>query len=183
VRLPDDAIQVAKVGRPHGVEGEVRMQPTSDDPARLVALPCVWLTGPDGHGAPADPDAAPRRFEVESVRVHGDVALVRLRGQATRDDAASLVHAEVWARRADLPALEADEFAVTEVVGLELIDSEEPVGRIEGVTSIAGRDYFEVAHAGATVLVPAVKDWLVDFDPAGGRIVMRLPAGLLEPAR
>ena len=169
--LPGDALLVAVVGRPHGVKGELRLVPTSGDPGRLLDLKTIWLVV---EGEPA------RRHGVRRMRLQSEMALVELEGVADRDVAAALTHAEVWARQADLPRLTGGAFGLDELVGRELVNGDRPVGRITDVVSNAGRDYLEVSVGDRTVLVPAVKDWLVQMDAEGGRVVMRLPEGLLD---
>lgn len=169
--LPGDAVLVAKAGRTHGVHGEIRLIPESGDPSRLLGLTRAWLVLP---GEPA------RELVVESARPHQGVALVAFEGVESPEEASLLTHAEVWALSSELPARAGDEFSVDEVLGASLHDGDALVGTIVGVSSGGGRDYFEVEIDGRRELVPAVKDWLVEFDRPGRRIVMRLPAGLLE---
>jgi 16S rRNA processing protein RimM len=168
---PDDALQVAVVGRPHGVRGELRLFPTSEQPDRLVDLTRVWLVKEKGQG--------PRRFEFKSLRLHGRTALVFLDGVEGRDAAADWTGAEVWGMPAELPAWGPDEFGLVDVVGRELHDGAELVGTVIGLESISGRDYFQVKANRKVFLVPAVKDWLESFDGEGGKLVMHLPEGLL----
>jgi 16S rRNA processing protein RimM len=149
----------------------MRLVPVSGDPTRIEALTRVWIVGGD---------ALTRQHAVQAVRRHGEAALVTLSGVGDRDQAAELVNAEVWALGSELPRRGAGEFGLDEVVGAVLLDGDRRVGSIVGVASGAGRDFLEVEHEGRTVLVPAVKEWLVEMDLAGRRIVMRLPPGLLE---
>ena len=168
--LPEDAVLVAKAGRTHGVRGEIRLIPESGDPSRLLALDGAWIV------LPGEP---PRHIEMESARVHQDVALVRFAGYGSPEESARLTHAEVWAPASDLPGRHGDEFGLEDVVGAKLFDGGALVGEVVGLSSGAGRDFLEVDVAGRRELIPAVKDWLVEFDRPGRRIVMRLPAGLL----
>jgi 16S rRNA processing protein RimM len=148
----------------------MRLVPESGDPHRLLALRRAWLV--DGAGC--------RAVRLLSVRAHQGFALAIVEGVSDRDVAAALTHAQVWASERDLPAWETDQFGVKDVIGHELWNGDRPVGKVVGVSSGAGRDFFEVSHEGRTVMVPAVKDWLMERDVAGKRIVMRLPDGLLE---
>lgn len=170
--LPDDALLVAKAGRPHGVRGEIRLIPESGDPERLLGLTRAWIVAPG--------DDEPREAEIESSRPHQGVTLVRFAGVLSPEQASALTHAEIWASKAELPGRDGDAFGVDEVVGATLFDGEILVGEVVGVSSGGGRDFFEVEVAGRRELIPAVKDWLVEFDRPGRRIVMRLPQGLLE---
>lgn len=173
---PDDALLVGHVGRPHGVRGELRVAPVSGDAERLLGLSAVWLLRDDG-GA--------ERRAVTGARAHAGATLLTLDGIDDRDAAAGLAHAEVWARTSELPPPGPDEFSVAEVLGCVLQDvgaGAEPrdVGTVVALVDAGGRHLFEVERRGRRVLVPAVKDWLVDWSPAEKRLSMRLPNGLLD---
>lgn len=170
--LPEQSLQVATVGRPHGVQGELKLVPASGRPERIAGATAFWLRSRDGERV--------ERFEVTSSRVHGGTLLARVVGIADRDAAAAWTNAEAWAMKAELPAWSRDEFGHDEMVGCELFDGARRVGVVTGVETNAGRDYLEVDHAGRGVLVPAVKDWLIERNLAERRIVMRLPPGLLD---
>jgi len=126
------------------------------------------------------PGESPRLMKFAAGRPHQGVALVRFDGISSPEDASRLTHGEIWARRGELPVRKGDEFSVDEVLGATLYDGDVLLGEIAGVSSGGGRDFFEVEIAGTRELIPAVKDWLVEFDRPGRRIVMRLPSGLLE---
>lgn len=170
--IPEDAVQAATVGRPHGVRGEMRLFPESGRPERLREVSVFWLRSTDGERV--------GRFVVNKSRLHSGALLAQLEGIEDRDVAASWTNAEAWALDAELPEWEVDEFGVDEVVGYELFDEKTRVGVVTGVATNAGLDYFEVEHAGRSVLVPAAKDWLIERSTEARRIVMRLPPGLLD---
>jgi 16S rRNA processing protein RimM len=170
--VPADALIVATAGRPHGVAGEVRLVPTSGDPERLGGLTRVWIKDAD--------EPAPVARRIESFRIHAGAALVRVEGFGTREDAARLTRKDIWALASELPPWGPDAFGLADVVGVQLWDGDRKVGEVVDVVTNAGRDFFEVESDGRRVLVPAVKDWLVEMDLPGGRIVMRLPAGMLD---
>lgn len=173
--LPESALLVATVGRPHGVKGELRLFPAAHRPERLEDLTEFWLLPPAAEGG-----GEARHFEVESLRLHGRAALVTARGLVDREEAAGFTGWEVHARREELPPWGPDEFAVVDALGATLFDGERRLGEVVSLLEISGRDYFEILHEGRRVLVPAVKDWLVELDLAGGRIVLSLPEGLVE---
>jgi len=170
--VPADGLVVARAGRPHGVDGEVRLVPTSGEPERLAGLTRVWIPEAD------EPVAVARR--IGSVRIHAGAALARIEGFESREEAARLAGKDIWASASELPPWGAGGFGLVDVVGAELFDGETKVGEVADVVTNAGQDLFEVEKDGRRVLVPAVRDWLVELDLDGGRIVMRLPPGLLD---
>lgn len=165
---------MATVGRPHGLRGEVRLFPVSERPERLARLTRLWLAPPEGESGEA------RVFRIRTIREHGRVALVTVEGLVSREDAAAFSRWRVMASPEELPAWGPNEFALSSVLGAELFDRETSVGKVLSLQENAGRDYFEVNHDGRRVLVPAVKDWLLELDLENGRIVMALPEGLLD---
>lgn len=165
---------VALVGRPHGVRGELRLAPTSARPERLAGLSELWIVR---RGAAVEEAT---RHRVVGSRTHGHLVLVRLEDVNDRDAASALTQGEAWARRGELPPWGPDEFGVEDVVGLTLLDGDREVGVVRDLVANAGRDFLEVEHEGRVVLVPAVKDWLVEWDRDERRLTMRLPAGLLD---
>lgn len=167
---PEGTLLVAVAGRAHGVRGELRLNPESGDPSRLLDITRAWLVR---EGQPA------REMTVASARLHGDVALVRFDGVDSPEAASLLTRSQVWALRDELPARGADEFGVGDVLGAKLFDGDRLVGEIVGVSSGGERDFLEVEVGGERVLVPTVKDWLIEMDLPGRRIVMRLPPGLV----
>ena len=68
---------------------------------------------------------------------------------------------------------------VAAALRLQLITAQR-IGEIVSLQENAGRDFFEVRVESRKLLVPAVKDWLLELDLENGRIVMALPDGLLE---
>src|SRR5258706_12104917 len=95
VEIPELALHVATVGRPHGVKGELRLMPESRRPERLLGVRRLWLRAADGRVT---------ALGVLSMRSHGGAALAVLEGIRDRDEAAAWTHAEAWALAAELPA-------------------------------------------------------------------------------
>ena len=105
------------VTRPHGVRGEVKVRPETDDPGRFETLESVYLGAEESSLVP---------YTVRSVAMqpHGaDVTiLLGLETVSDRDAAERLSGVLVWADEAELPALEEGEFFLGDLVGMEAVD-------------------------------------------------------------
>jgi len=167
---------MGRCGRAHGVRGEVRVHPVTDDPARLETVEHLFVG--------ASPAAA-RRYRVAGVRYQFPkgkvVALVALEGIAGRDAAEALTGASVYADEAELPALAEGELYVHDLVGLEVVHADDGtvLGRVADVLEAVAQDLLVVARAGAPdVLLPDVPEFIVDVDTAAGRLLARPPEGM-----
>lgn len=174
---PDSLLLVGTVGRPHGVLGEVKVVPETDDPERLRALERVFVGD------------APERAEeraVEGLRFQptkrGVVALVRFAGIAGRDAADLLRGQHVYAAEADLPPLEEGEVYLHDLIGLAVVtDNGEAVGTVTDVLSGGAQPLLVVKRNGQPdALVPDVDEIVTDVDLDAERITIRPPEGLLD---
>jgi 16S rRNA processing protein RimM len=161
---------VARIGRPHGVRGEVTVVVEADDPSCL-APGSVLLTE-----EPAGLDLI-----VVAARPHrGAGWIVAFEGISTRDGAEQLRGTTLCIPAEERRALQQDEFWPEQLVGLVAVDAGgEVLGEVTGV-ELGGQDRLVVTTpTGAEVLVPFVADLV--GDPEGGRIRIDPPAGLFDP--
>src|SRR3954471_2841710 len=98
---------IAQIGAAHGVRGEVRLKPFTEDPLSVTR-----------YGALESEDGK-RRFEIEAVRPAKDVLVARLKGVSDRNAAEALTNTRLYVARDKLPKPEVGEFYVTDLVGLE----------------------------------------------------------------
>lgn len=181
---PDTLVRMGRIGRPHGVAGEVKVFPETDDPARFGAVGRVFVGA-----APAKARAA----EVEGVRFQypkggSVVVLLRLRGVASREDAAALGGQHVFASTDDLPPLADGEAYLHDLVGLAVFElgdgdvpGEQPLGTVRDVLEGGAQLLFQVARPeGEDVLIPDAPAFVARLDLAARRLYVRLPEGLVE---
>jgi 16S rRNA processing protein RimM len=164
----DDRILVARVGRPHGLLGEVTVLPQSDDPG-LFMLGAV-LTDQNG-----------RDLTVLASRPYRDRGLlVAFEGVGDRAAAEALRGSLLTVAADDRRSLESGEWWPEDLVGLEAVGPDGAIlGIVADVVTGAFQDRLVIdTPSGTTVEVPFV-DELVD-DPVGGRIVVTAPPGLFD---
>jgi 16S rRNA processing protein RimM len=152
-----DRLEVGRVGRPHGLHGEVAVTFTSDREERRQPGVVLYADG--------------RQLVVEAIRPHQGRFLVRFAGITDRDQAAGLRGVRLEA--APLTG-EDDELWVHELIGAEVLDrAGHAHGRVVAVEANPAHDLLVLDN---DTLVPVV--FVVEHGP--GRIVVDPPAGLLE---
>lgn len=162
---------VGRIGRPHGVRGDVTVEVRTDDP-ELRFAPGVSLT--------TDP-AARGPLLIESSRWNKGVLLLRLAGVTDRDAAEELRGTMLVIDSADVATSDdPDEFHDHQLIGLSVVTvAGEPVGEVTDVLH-HGQDLLVVRRSGQEdALIPFVRALVPDVDLQGGKLVVDPPEGLL----
>ena len=163
---------VARIGRPHGVRGEVSIEVRTDAPDRRFIPGASFTTDP----------AAAGPLELEAVRDHNGTLLLAFAGVTDRTGAEELRGVLLLAA---VPVAEDDEpdaWPVAALVGLRAERPDgRPAGEVVGLEHGAAQDLLVLRQpSGATALVPFVTALVPVVDVAGGRVVVDPPGGLLE---
>ncbi|MEV8632816.1 ribosome maturation factor RimM [Streptosporangium sp. NPDC051023] len=164
---------VGRIGRPHGLRGDVSVEVRTDDPDRRFAPGAVIATDPASAGP----------LVVQSRRWHSGILLVRFEGVDDRNGAEDLRGTMLVIDSADVPPSEdPDEFYDHQLIGLAVVTPEgERVGEVSDVLH-HGQDLLVVRRGrGAEVYVPFVKALVPVIDLDKGILVVDGPAGLLDP--
>ena len=173
----ESLLLIGRIWRPHGVCGEVKVVPDTDDPDRFADLSTVY-TGTSWNTA--------GRKNVESVRFQptkkGVVVVLKLKGVDSREDADALRRHFVFAAEDELPPLAEDEYFLHDLVGLTAeAEDGTVIGIVDDVLELPAQEMLVIRreHA-AAAMVPAVPEFVLDIDLDAEKIVIRPIEGLLE---
>ena len=170
-------LMVGRVIRSHGIRGELKVLPESDNPERLLDLPQVFI-GEQESATTAFPVAAARFQQTKK----GLAVLMTLEGISTRDDADALRKQVVYALQNDLPPLESGEYFLHEIIGSKVeTDSGKEVGELKEIMELPAHDIYIVKRQGLPdVMIPAVPEFIEKVDVDEKLIVIRPIEGLLD---
>jgi 16S rRNA processing protein RimM len=173
-------IIVGRIGRPHGIRGEVVIGVRTDEPDLRFAVGATV----DVSSAEVVDDAALERLTVASVRWHSGQLLVTFNGITDRTVASELTGSWLSMDSSQLPDTgDPDEFRDHELVGLNVrTTGGEPVGVVTDVLHY-GQDLLVVRRAEGECLVPFVREIVPEVDIQAGLVVIDPPPGLLDPAQ
>ena len=157
-------ICVAQIGAPHGVRGEVKLWPFTQDAEAVRDY------------GPLETEDGATRFEIEALRPAKDHLVVRLKGVNDRNAAERLTNTKLFVARERLPETEADdEFYHADLIGLAVVDGDgQTVGAVSAIHNFGAGDLVEVkpAQGDKTVLLPFTEAAVPVVDIAGRRIVV-----------
>jgi 16S rRNA processing protein RimM len=165
-------LAVGRVGRAHGIRGEVSVDIRTDDPGARFAPGSSLATDPPGTGP----------LTVETVRTHSGRLLVRFAGVEDRTAAETLRGTLLLVDSADIPPTDdPEEFHDHELIGLAAVTADGTgLGEIVDVQH-HGQDLLIVRlPSGDDALVPFVSAIVTTVDVPAGRIVLDPPPGLLD---
>ncbi|WP_327370111.1 ribosome maturation factor RimM [Streptomyces sp. NBC_01217] len=164
---------VARIGRAHGIKGEVTVEVRTDEPELRLAPGAVLATEP----ATAGP------LTIETGRVHSGRLLLRFEGVRDRTAAEALRNTLLIAEvdPAELPE-DPEEFYDHQLMDLDvvLVDGTE-IGRITEITHLPSQDLFIVERPdGSEVMIPFVEEIVTEIDLDEQRAVITPPPGLID---
>jgi 16S rRNA processing protein RimM len=169
----NDLILVGVIGRAHGVKGEVKVVPETDDPRRFAGF----------KGAIAKDRSGLRELAFTSVRIQttgkGLTPIVQIEGVSSREEAEALRGLGLFVPPSALP-LKEDEYFLHDLIGLDVVDEKGHVlGRVEDVLDLPAASTLLVSRGeGGDVLIPLVEEFVAEI--GADRISVRLVEGLID---
>jgi 16S rRNA processing protein RimM len=164
-------VTIGRIGRPHGVRGEVRLEASTLDPDDLLSIATFTWRGRDG---------ATRSLRVEAARPTSGALLVHFQGVADRDQAKLLGLGTLLAERERLPDPGPGVAYTFELIGLRVVTEDgRTLGTLQEVMSTGAHPIY-VVRGERELLIPAVESIVRRVDLKAGVVTVALPAGLEE---
>jgi len=139
-----ERVRVARIGAAHGIRGEVRLWPFTQDPMDVAS-----------YGELETEDGA-RRFVIETLRPAKDFLVARIAGVTDREAAEKLTNLELFVPRERLPDIEDDDtYYHADLIGLAAVTaSGETIGTVTAIHNFGAGDIIEITPAqGATLML------------------------------
>jgi 16S rRNA processing protein RimM len=180
-------VVVGRIGRPHGIRGEVVIGVRTDEPDLRFAVGATLDARSTSDDAGPENGAGGERLTVASVRWHSGQLLVAFAGITDRTAASELTGSWLSGDSSQLPDTgDPDEFRDYELIGLSVRTcAGDPVGVVTDVLHY-GQDLLVVRRQdepGGDALVPFVKAIVPEVDLRAGVVVIDPPPGLLDHAQ
>ncbi len=166
----EDRFQVGVISSPHGVTGEVKVYPTTDDIRRFKDLKQVIL----------DTGKAERELTVEQARISKEMAILKFAEFTNRDEAEPLRGKSLYVTRENAVKLEKGEYFIADLIGLGVVSTEgEELGTLQDVMLTGANDVYVIESPdGEELLLPAIRDCIRKIDMEQGVITVYLMPGL-----
>ena len=168
----EDLLQVGAITQTHGVRGEVKVFPTTDDPGRFKKLKKVLL----------DTGKETIELEIENVRFFKQFVILKFKGIDSLNDVEIYKKKNLYVTRENAVKLKKDEYFIADLIGLEVFEEDGSlIGELKDVLITGANDVYVVeGEKYGEVLIPAIKDCILKVDTEEGRIDVHLLPGLVE---
>ncbi|WP_321003802.1 ribosome maturation factor RimM [Eisenbergiella porci] len=168
----EQKLQVGIITATHGLKGEVKVYPTTDDPGRFRRLKKVIL---DNGKVSVD-------LEIESVKYFKQFVILKFKGLDDIEQVEKYRKASLYVTRDNAVRLKKDEFFIADLIDMKVVNEDgSPLGTLRDVITTGANDVYEVAlDEGGTVLIPAIKECILEVDVENAVMRVHLLEGLLD---
>lgn len=170
----EDLYQVGAITQTHGIKGEVKVFPMTDDIKRFKNMKNLLLDGgKDGYIS----------LEVENARPQKNLVILKFKGIDNINDIEKYKGKGLYVTKDNRVKLQKDEYFVADLFGLDVFvdTSDEQFGTISDVFQTGANDVYEIALvSGKKILIPAIKDCILSVDVEANKMMIHLLDGLLE---
>lgn len=173
--------QIGIITSAHGVHGEVKVYPTTDDARRFKRLEKVIERIPG-----EDPDAAESRtLEIEHVKFQKNMVILKFRGIDSMEEAGKLRKHSLMVPRVDAVRLRRDEYFIADLIGLAVRDEDgTPIGTLTDVLETGANDVYVIKlERGKELLLPAIRQCVLEVNVEDGYIRIHILEGLLDETK
>ena len=168
----EDLLQVGIIASTHGVRGEVKVYPTTDDPRRFRRLKEVVL----------DTGKEKMNLEIEGVKFFKQFVILKFKGSDNINDIEKYRQKSLYVTRKNAVRLQRDEYFIADLIGLKVQDEDgKELGTVKDVIETGANDVYEVEMAdGKSLLLPAIKQCILNVDVENGTMQVHVLEGLLD---
>lgn len=167
----NDELQVGVITQTHGIRGEVKVFPTTDDVNRFKKLKEVIL----------DTGRERLSLEIEGVKFFKQFAILKFKGYDSINDVERYRQGKLLVTRDNAVELRKDEYFVADMIGMRVVTDEgEDFGVLKDVLATGANDVYVVSREGAgEALLPAIKECIKKIDIDGNVMEIHVMDGLL----
>ncbi len=168
----EDMLQVGVISTTHGIGGEVKVFPTTDDNKRFKKLKTVKL----------DTGRELLDLEIQGVKFFKQMVILKFKGIDSINDIEKYKGKSLYVTRENAVKLEKDEYFIADLIGLKvLLEDGSEFGTLEDVLSTGANDVYIIkSKEHGQILLPAIKDCILEIKPEKGFLVIRPIKGLWE---
>ena len=167
----EDFLKVGVITTTHGVRGEVKVYPTTDEPERFLELDHVLL----------DTGKEFRDLEIKNVRFFKNLVILKFKGIDNINDIEKYKGHDLWIPREEGQELDDDEYYIADLLGLHVIlDDGTEFGTLKNVMETGANDVYIIdTNAHGEVLIPAIRECIQDIDLEKNTMTIHLMKGLI----
>lgn len=168
----ENLLKVGIISSTHGIRGEVKVFPTTDDPQRFKKIQSILL----------DSGKEKRNLKIQSVKFFKQFVILKFEEIDDINDVEKYKGSGLYVTRDQAVELKKDEYFIADLIGLTVIAEEEKLeGTLKDVMETGANDVYVIELTdGRELLLPAIKECVLSVDIEKGEMKIHLLEGLLD---
>lgn len=168
----EELLQVGAITSTHGVRGEVKVFPTTDDVKRFSKLKEVELEASEGTTT----------LHIKGVKYFKQFVILKFAEYDSLNDVESIKGRKLFVTRKNAVKLQKDEYFIADLIGLKVIDEKKQLeGTLTDVLQTGANDVYDIMLTdGRNLLLPAIADCILQVDLENKVIKIHILEGLLD---
>lgn len=168
----EQKLQVGIITTTHGVRGEVKVFPTTDDAKRFKKLKQVIL----------DTGKEEVNLEIEGVKFFKQLVILKFKGMDSINDVEKYRQKSLYVTRENAVHLSRDEYFIADLIDLKVLDeNDEEIGIVKDVMQTGANDVYVIDMSdGRELLLPAIRECVLEVNVESGYVKIHIMEGLLD---
>lgn len=166
-----NALHIGTIVNMHGLKGEVKVYPHTNDLKRFEAIGRVYLD-----------KAFKKSLEIENVKYQKNMVILKFKGINHINDVEGYRQQELYINRETQGIdLEDEEFYIADLIGLQLVDETgQEHGIVKDVMQLKMQDVMEIEEKGKIWFLPFVDPFIIEVDLASKKLIVALIEGIKD---
>lgn len=164
-------LEIGQIVNTFGIKGMVKIKPFTDDINRFDRLEKVYIKNKKSN----------KEYEIEEVKYHKNMVLMKLKGIDTPEDADLLRQSYLLVDRENEEPLEEGTYYIVDLLGLEVFTDEgNLLGKVDDIFNTGSNDIYVVKdELGKQILLPGISEVIKEVDIENKKIIVHLIQGLI----
>lgn len=165
-------LEIGQIINTHGVKGEVKIYPLTDDARRFLKLNWVYIKRNDEM----------TKYNIQSVKFLKNLVIIKFEGINDMTEAETFKNCKLLVDRENAVKLPEDSYFICDIIGCEVFEENgQRLGVVKNVLKTGSNDVYELnSDRYRELLIPAIKSAILDVDIENKKIIVKLPEGLVD---
>ena len=168
-------LRIGKIISLHGIKGEVKIFPTTDDIKRFDYLKNFYMSNDEN----ADDFENADSYNSLGAKYIKNTIILKIEGYNSIEDSTKLIGKNLYVKREDAVKLESNEFYIVDLIGINAFCNGDNIGKVNDVLKTKANDILVVKNGKKEILIPFVSDFIDSITLRDERINIKTIEGLI----
>ena len=170
-------LRIGKIISLHGIKGEVKIFPTTDDVKRFDNLKEFYILKEED--AKDDAFSAATVYESQGVKYIKNTCILKIKGFDKIEDSNKFIGSSIYVDRSNAVELKHNEYYIVDLIGIKCFNDDNLIGNVKDIMKTKANSILVVDYNKKDLLIPMVSDFIEDIDIENSIIKIKTIEGLI----